>query len=597
MYRENGSIPVLKNARYPSRLMVFDTEAYRGEVIDGLELQTFRMAVTRFIKLDKALTILEDEVEFYQDTLTLYQSIERQTRKDKTLFLYAHNIKYDLQLSGLLTLFLENGWRVGTFVFDDPPTFVRLSRNRSVIMMVDTFNYWQYSLARMGEQLSLAKLPMPGDDASYKDWCTYCRRDVDVLTSYILSFIRYLKENDLCGLGLTLASQSMRAYRHKFMSVPIIIHNRHEAIDLEREGYSGGRVEAFHIGDLPAQTYYKLDVNSMYPYVMSTETYPNEFVGYSENIPLAQLRRLLARYYLIGEFEINTNQSVYPYKSTHKLLFPVGTFRTVLHSPEIYYALDNNHIVSIPRLAAYHSGDLFSEYIDYFYQMKLDAETNHNPVVRQQAKILMNSLYGKFGQQEVISRILPNETGIQYGRLTGYSETLGHKVSINCLGSDMEVSYKEGESPYSFPGIAGAVTAYARLYLYRLMTIANLENVYYVDTDSLIVNQTGVDNLKEYLDPYRLGMLKIEDTSDKLVIWGAKDYQFGEEIKHKGVPKSAQEISIGKWQYEQFRGASTWLRDGLNTGVHVYTRIKERKSAYDKGTVDTSGNVSPLVFR
>lgn len=594
MYREDGLIPLIDKERFPRRLLVFDTEAYRGDLLNGVETQTYRLGVMRFIQLDKELNIIEDIKENNHDGQALYYAIERYARKDVSLYVYAHNIKYDLQLSGLLPVFLENGWKVSSFVFEDPPTFIRIRRNRTSIIFVDTFNYWQNSLAKMGEQLGLDKLKMPDETASLSDWYTYCERDVDVLTEYILSFMRYLKVNDLCGMGLTLASQSFRTYRHRFMDHIIVLHSRPEATLLERQAYSGGRVEAYHIGKLPEQTYYKLDVNSMYPFVMKEKLYPYEFIAYSEDIPMSKLRQLLRNYYVIGEVELYTQDPVYAYKDTHKLIFPIGEYTTVLHNPELTYALDNDHIRRVKRVAIYKAGDIFSQYIDFFYTMKVEAEEHHNPVIRHQAKIMMNSLYGKFGQLNVVSKIVENMTGVKYGRITGYSETLGKRVEINCLGDDMEVSYRDGEATYSFPAIAGAVTAYARMYLYHLMTTAGLSNVYYVDTDSLVVNDQGMEALKPYLDNIKLGMLKVEDISNEMIIWGAKDYRFGKDVKHKGVPKKAIEYFEGVWMYDQFRGAKNWLSDGLSPNVEVSKRVKARMSTYDKGIVHSMGNVSPV---
>lgn len=596
MYRDIGSIPELKNERYPHKLIIFDTEAFRGEKLNGVELQSFRLGVYRYIELDKSLNITEDYTGYCVDPLALACAIDQYTRKDQTIYVYAHNIKYDLQLSGLLTYFLDRKWTVNNFVFSDPPTFIRLKRNRSSIMFVDTFNYWQTSLAEMGRQLGLNKLEMPQSAAPVEDWYIYCKRDVDVLAEYLLSFMRYLKDNDLCGLGITLANQAFRTFRHKFMDTPIILHNRKEALDLERAGYCGGRVEAFHIGQLPRQDYYKLDVNSMYPFVMKGKEYPYDFVGYSENISPDRLQALQSRYYVIAQVELSTAQAVYPNKHMHKLLFPIGSYVTTLHDIELQYALSHGHIVNIQNVAIYRFAPIFTPYIDYFYDVKVQAEKDGNRVIRHQAKILMNSLYGKFGQQMIISSIVPNTTGVNYGRITGYSESLGKRVEINCLGDNMEVSYKHGESVYSFPAIAGAVTAYARMYLWELITKAGLSNVYYVDTDSLVTNKTGYDNLAALLDPYELGYLKLEGVTDNFVINGAKDYIFGEDVKHKGVPHNAKELQPGKWEYEQFRGGWSWMKAGLSSGVEVYTRTKERKTLYNKGVIQPDNSILPVEF-
>ncbi len=53
----------------------------------------------------------------------------------------------------------------------------------------------------------------------------------------------------------------------------MLVHMKPEVIKLEIDSYRGGRNECFFIGEAHGE-FYKLDVNSMYPYVMATHYYP-----------------------------------------------------------------------------------------------------------------------------------------------------------------------------------------------------------------------------------------------------------------------------------------------------------------------------------
>jgi hypothetical protein len=594
MYRREGLIPNLKQNKYPRRVLVLDTEAFRGEVINGVEAQSFRLGVIRYMLLDNDLTIIDNGYERFTSSNGLADYVSSFARKDKVSYVYAHNLKYDLQLSGLLTRLLDQGWKISLFVLDDPPSFIRLKRGRLSLLFVDTFNYWQTSVKQMGLQLGKDKFIMPEEKDTDQSLFEYCRRDVDILAEYLLAFYRFLLQNDLAGLGLTLASQAFRSYRHRFMSHPIYLHNDKEATLLERDSYTGGRVEAFYIGSKSGGDYFKLDVNSMYPYVMKEQLYPYEFVSYAEGLSLQQLSRLMQKYYVIAEVEVKTDRNLYPIRRAHKLIFPIGSFIACLHHGELEQALAHDEIRGAKRVVIYNQADIFSSYVDFFYNLKLQAEDRKDSVARYQAKILLNSLYGKFGQRSVVSKLYDNPQGLSYSRVTGFSESLGYNVEVNYIGSQIEVRYKAGESVYSFPAISGGVTAYARLYLYRLMDQAGLANVFYIDTDSLIVNLEGYHRLKSLIHPSNLGSIKLESQASQFSIFGAKDYIFGEEVKHKGLPKAARPLNDTTWEYEQFRGAKSWISQGLPEGVEIYTRIKERKSLYDKGIITSSGEVLPL---
>jgi hypothetical protein len=594
--RQVGAIPPIKAERYPKRIIIFDTEAYRSNPVNGVELQTLRLGVALYLELDAWGEVLKQEYYNFTTGLELTDFITWHTRKDKSLYVYAHNLRYDLQLSGLYGELVSQGWIASLFVIESPPTFIKLKQGRKSITLVDTFNYWQFSVKAMGEQLGLGKLTMPEESSPIAEWFSYCKRDVDVLSGYLVRFIKFLMDNDLAGLGLTLASQAFRSYRYRFMRQEIILHNDVKATSLERDSYFGGRCEAYHIGNPNREVYYKLDVNSMYPYVMKKELYPLQLVSVTNLVYPPLIIELLNKYYCIADVILNTTTPLYPYSNGTKLLFPIGTFRACLHHAELVKALELGDIRVVNRIAIYNQGAIFKDYVDYFYSIKLQAESEGDKITRHQAKIFLNSLYGKFGQRQIISKIVPLADGEDYKRLTGFSASLGVNVEVNYLGNAIELRYKAGESYYSFPAIAGAVTAYARVYLWELMYKAGLANVYYVDTDSLIVNQSGYDNLSSCLNNSRLGGLKLEGIENYLYIHSVKDYIFGNEVKVKGVPKSAVKLSDNSWEYEQFRGAKTWINDGMQAGFKVYTRMKERKHVYDKGILQVDGSVLPLRF-
>jgi hypothetical protein len=301
-------------------------------------------------------------------------------------------------------------------------------------------------------------------------------------------------------------------------------------------------------------------------------------------------------YYVIADVELETNTNCFPYRGKEKLLFPVGCLRTALHHAELELAREHATIHHVYRVAIYEKKHIFDEYVDFFYAIKRDAEQKNDKVTRQMAKLFLNSLYGKFGQTGHHTLISENTTDQLWGRICGFSERLGKRVETVYFRDQMIVSWQEGESYYSCPSIAGAVTAYARVVLWKYMTIAGLEHVFYCDTDSLIVNDDGYRNLLNCISQDKLGYLKIEGISRVLVVFGAKDYAFGDDVKLKGVPKRAQQISEGVFVYDQFEKLRSWLNRGAHEGVIVKKVQKTRKGKYDKGVVLDSGFVIPHLL-
>ena len=69
-----------------------------------------------------------------------------------------------------------------------------------------------------------------------------------------------------------------------------------------------------------------------------------------------------------------------------------------LAGPELLYAYAKGLISYSKSWATYHCRVVFDEFVAKFWQMKLEGEREKNLVKRTFAKLLLNSLYGKFGQ-------------------------------------------------------------------------------------------------------------------------------------------------------------------------------------------------------
>ncbi|KKM84266.1 hypothetical protein LCGC14_1300820, partial [marine sediment metagenome] len=209
-------------------------------------------------------------------------------------------------------------------------------------------------------------------------------------------------------------------------------------------------------------------------------------------------------------------------------------------------------------------------------------------------KYLMNSLYGKFGQRaEVWEKIgvCPDEPDrVETLFVSGHNRTRQIRY---LLGEIFElIDYEETFN--SFPAIAAHVAAFGRMYLYNLMIIAGVGNYFYCDTDSLIVNKTGLKNLHDLIDDTKLGSLKVVEHITSLTIHGLKDYSTDTKTVIKGIRKNAVKISDGVFEQERWPSLSGLLRDRTTNDYTVKTQRKILKRKYTKGNVTPAGLVEPF---
>lgn len=88
-----------------------------------------------------------------------------------------------------------------------------------------------------------------------------------------------------------------------------------------------------------------------------------------------------------------------PIKLQGRLVCPGGTFTGFFFSEELRFALNNGYtILEIKQAYKFDKGiNTFLDLITQLNNMKIEAQLNSQPTIRNIAKLLMNSMYGRFG--------------------------------------------------------------------------------------------------------------------------------------------------------------------------------------------------------
>lgn len=510
--------------------------------------------------------------------------------------LMAHNAGFDVQYSGLLELLLKAGFEVVTPAIQVGTFVLVLKRDKKVIKIIDSMNWFTTSLAKVGKAIGVEKLPMPPNDADKQTWDEYNKRDVFIMMKAMLQWLKFM--NDICGqnFNVTRAGDAMTMWALSKGSRPLFPHNHKRLNAIENDAYYGGRVEYYRIGKIDEGTLFKVDVNSMYPYVMANNQYPYIFQGSIDNPDREAAKRQSAKAEVLIQAWIDIDKPYAPARYGGNILFPIGRFNGSWCGNEARYILNHAKDIHIKRLFYYKRDDYFSGFINRMYESKIQADKDGNQVKRMNVKLAMNSLYGKFAQLN--QHWAPVCTTEQYD-ISSAECHIGKPVKhhrMTHLGHTLYESYVDGFSKRALPIIASCVTANARMYLWELMQTAGHENTYYCDTDSLVVNQTGYDRLESYMDKYRLGALAVENISDTMTIHAKKDYEIGNEVKRKGIPKKATPLGDGVMEFESIRSLNHHIRYGNTVKGDIITITRSRKSLPKLGLVYNDRHYQPWVL-
>ncbi len=519
----------------------------------------------------------------------VFSHLSRRTR----MYLIAHNQTFDTVQVDAYNFLNSAGWKLVRF-YDRKPVYIAVWRKQDYsLVFLDNSNYFKSSLRELGAQVGLEKLEVDFASCSEEELSVYCRRDVEILLHTWKKWLSFHEENDLGCFGFTVAAQAFNTFRHRFLDYPILIHDRTWAYRLEREAYFGGRVECRFIGRVPESPIYVLDINSMYPSLMWGNLFPTKLIGRDRQPSLPAFSHYLEKYLVVAQVLLQTEEPAYPFRMSGKLIFPVGCFRTTLATPEASYAMQKGHVLRVGEVILYEGAPIFGSFIRFFWEARKKAKSEGDAAGSLFYKILMNSLYGKFGQKGERWVALPVEDNGPPRYWREFDLDTGRWVNYRAFAGRVEMSTDPEEAYHSFPAIAAHVTSWARMYLWHLMLLAGLENVYYCDTDSLFVNQKGYESLQVMVNPKALGMLSLKSIVPILELYGPKSYRMGDKLTLKGVRKGAQEVAPGVWRQEQWPSLSTLIRHGDLSTYPVAVVDKHLSFLYDKGQVTPEGWVLP----
>lgn len=584
-----------KSFAMPRHLFFFDTETRMRKRKNGDVEHSLRLGWACYWRRGDAKREDSETWHSFKTCASFWEFLFSCTGKRVKLWCIARNLSFDFTILHGWKYLREAGYTLKFFHSKGATSIISVVKDNASIVFLDSMNWFVESLEKTGKRIGIPKMHVDFDTVQDPELSTYCKNDVRIELENFRLFIRFLTDNRIARLCYTQGSTAMAAYLARHYKTPIWIHNNKEAVDLERAAYKGGRVEAFYVGTLTKGPFTVVDVNSLYPFVMREYEYPCRYLFQAHYPTLPEFTDYLGKYACVAEVVVKTPVPIYPVR-TERTLFPIGCFRAALTTPELLQATSQGHLVKVVRAVMYDKADLFSTYVRSLYDMRVAFKAAGNDAYVELCKKLMNTLYGKFGQKaEDWEKVAEDPNEPDHYEYLIEADKPG-KTTLRWIMGECFQCVGKGESFDSFPAIAAHVTAYGRLWLWRLMEMAGSGNYFYCDTDSLIVNSKGLKRLKGEMSETELGKLKTVEVSQSLTIHGLKDYVTDAKTVTKGIRRTAERIDDGVFAQDKWPSIQGMLRSGHRGKYIVERQVKHLSRSYEKGTVLPSGSVVPFVL-
>ncbi len=581
--------------RLPVLVICVDTETDAVPIADDAVEAKLRFGWTVVTRRHRGMRWTPERWTRFETPGEFWDAVEKVIHAETRAYLFAHNLGFDFRVLDGFRQLTQRGWELKGAVIDDPPTILRWHQPGRGLICLDTMNYYRTSLKEIGKTFGLDKLEMPKGWGDRERDDAYCRRDTQIVLRAVQGIIRRTRDLDLGNFASTFPALAFTSFRHRHLSTPILIDDNPGALALARSGYEGGRTEAFLLGRIagPVDVF---DVNSMYPWVMHETPMPTVLRGFYRSMTIPELAVETTDAFAVASVTLYTETADFPVVIDGRLLFPVGTFRTVLCGAELTEALHRGAVVKLGDCALYDHAVIFRSYIDEWWTRRLAAKAAGDTAEDDFCKRMMNGLYGKFGQTGRVFETIGPTDRLEARSWTEIDMETGDVFRMRSLGGLLQRQSGEAESRDSHPAIAAAVTSAARMALLGFMNDAGRESVLYVDTDSIFRRRGELPPAFAAHVNGELGGLKHERTISSLTIYGLKDYDADGVRKTKGVRKTACPSGPGSYWQDTFMGLKGSVQSGELDRQIISLTEKHLTELYTKGQVMPDGRILPYRF-
>jgi hypothetical protein len=159
-----------------------------------------------------------------------------------------------------------------------------------------------------------------------------------------------------------------------------------------------------------------------------------------------------------------------------------------------------------------------------------------------------------------------------------------------------QVMADSSEPAHSFPAISAFITSFAREYMRDAIIIAGRDNVYYMATDSLILNESGYSRLLEadMIHDWHIGKFKLLGKHRHLEVQHASNYTLDGKTTASGLAGVAAKAKLLGKEPEIFDTVTQTIA-AKPSGTIGVSRITPPPSVPDyRGNIDQYGFWSPF---
>jgi len=581
----------------PPQIICFDTETMPEDTEAG-ELHTLLCWAARLdVRRARRQSALGSVTASGTTIAGLADQVEEWAEGQRCVWLYAHNLSFDLAVTRLPAVLHDRGWSVtGHAVASDSP-WLRMKRGGCVLTFADSWGWLRAPLDLIGADVGYSKPDLPAWDGSDVAWLARCEADVTILALAMLTLMDWWDQQQLGSWTLTGSAGGWNCWRHKTTcALPLIVPDPDQT-EFDRRAVYGGRREAFRHGEQAGGPFALLDFRSAYPTIAASCPLPAARQGNFESLPVTSPIVCGPDYGIIAEVTLESAEPRYPVRVNGRVAYPVGRFVTVLAGPEIAEARDRGELAAIGPGWLHKLSPHMAEWARWVLEVTAD-DTGAVPRVCQRAvKHWGRAVIGKTAARGWRTIPLATLGGSGWDYRPAWNAELQQASHLTDVCGQVAETVPAGDGDNAYPAILAWVESWVRVYLGRAIDRVSRENVITCDTDGLICRMPAYERVTAgdlHFGPLEL---RLKGRYEQVTVLGPQHVITPGDTKLAGIPRQHETGDDGRLTALLWPKLATQmsLRPGTTEPGYLRTRQSYTlASSYVTGWVMPDGYVYPL---
>ena len=608
-----------KTERTPHRVLYLDTET-RWQQQGAEQQHTLRLWAARMVDRDRLSYDAKHELDHNGTTAeSLAALIDEYAHNRHALWVYAHNLNFDLTVTRLPVELVRLGWHLTSHALATEQPWARLAKRDRHIILADSWSWLPQPLAAIGEALGQRKPELPHNDGDETDWLTRCRGDVAILAAAMEELLWDWEHNGRGNWGITGPTSGWNWMRHVAGRSKCLIEPNPPAAAGEREAISGGRRQCWYRGTLPDHPLVELDAQHAFASVCASTLLPKRRHWRFDSLPIDHVLLGSIERGPVARCRVETETPRYPLQTPGGWFYPRGEFWTVLAGPEINEALERGELREIGAGYMYECGAYMRPWAQQVLQDIDPANEAVSALWKIAAKGFSRSVPGRWAVR--VARVA--QTRPYYGdgweMQTGTYGDPPSPMKILSFAGERAYIVRDQDGQNSFPAVLAWIQSVVRVSLSRLIDALG-PAVLSCNTDGLLldpwlatgslrrwVGERPTDTsslvtaittwLAAHCAPWAPLTYEVRNVLSGGQILSPQHYQLGGERKLAGVPRGARQVGPDAYAFSVWPKLPSQIEHSEPSTYTVRERVVHLAGVPVNGWLYQDGHVEPIDLR